>query len=406
MKKILILLGAGTAIPWGAPTTECITKKIINSGKFINNHEIKIGEFIYNELKMHIQVAPELTEKSINFESIINVVEILINNLAKANLILGNGFLEIKPLVENIFNEEYLYNWQKNNEFEGFEKQFILQSIHNEFYNNVKIAIEKYIPNFTNEKNIYNQFLRNLISSLQEEYFLRIYTLNYDNMFPAICTDNSHFFNGFFEKPDRNTKKFKPDISGIITRRNENCFFNLHGSIYYSFWEPDETIEDIPDYYCLCNEPYNFGDPNQSFKNGILFTPFITGFNKIQKTSFEPFKAFSTSFYLDCLDADVVLVIGYSFSDDYINSVLKNSTILKKSHIVIIGSNCENVSEINDKVQNIYNKIYSTGNAPIKRDEFSKKIGLHDYSFSYLPIGFEQFLTNWEQYKNEFHFEK
>lgn len=54
-----------------------------------------------------------------------------------------------------------------------------------------------------------------------------------------------------------------------------------------------------------------------------MLTNIITGYQKTQKVTLSPFRQMYASFDRDCILADEIFIIGYSFGDAHINECLK-----------------------------------------------------------------------------------
>jgi len=157
---------------------------------------------------------------------------------------------------------------------------------------------------------------------------LRIYTTNYDHLWPKIAASTIPFFNGFEDKIQETPfKQLAPNIRRILQDRDSDCYYNLHGSIYFDYKSIDVDTGDKlgkyiyqPDFSVNLREQYGVAHINPS--EGMPVTNIITGYSKVQRTFIEPIKAFHHSLSLDCLDADEVISIGYSYSDHHINRAL------------------------------------------------------------------------------------
>lgn len=65
----------------------------------------------------------------------------------------------------------------------------------------------------------------------------------------------------------------------------------------------------------------------------------ISGYQKTQKSSISPFRQIQSAFDRDCVKANVMYIVGYSFSDTHINESIKNLLISSpESQITIIDS--------------------------------------------------------------------
>ena len=75
--------------------------------------------------------------------------------------------------------------------------------------------------------------------------------------------------------------------------------------------------EDQSNYATYTHESSN---PKEQF----LISNIVAGHHKLQRTNLQPLNAFSYAFQRDCMEADNLFVIGYSFSDIHINRIIRN----------------------------------------------------------------------------------
>jgi hypothetical protein len=57
----------------------------------------------------------------------------------------------------------------------------------------------------------------------------------------------------------------------------------------------------------------------------ILLTNIITGYQKTQRTALSPFRQMLSAFDRDCIEADEIFIIGYSYGDEHINDIIRNA---------------------------------------------------------------------------------
>ena len=112
--------------------------------------------------------------------------------------------------------------------------------------------------------------------------------------------------------------------------RTPLTYFPLHGCIRYSR-EPCNKIR-----FCLTSKELtdlaldnSAGNPNGS----TLFTPIISGYNKLQHVNGKPFVFGTQAFANDLQDSDAIITMGYSYNDPHINSYLAT---FPKSRIISV----------------------------------------------------------------------
>ena len=163
---------------------------------------------------------------------------------------------------------------------------------------------------------------RAFFEKLGHEFEIGIYNLNHDtaalNALPGFAT-------GFDAKGI-----FRPAL--VHQRREWDFLYHLHGSVHFTYrnwadqyakpwieWSPDLTEECIvvlPN--CLKNAELR-GD-----RRVILRSTLIAGGSKLEQIQDEPFQTFYSALPRHASEADAILLAGYSFGDEHINSILAN----------------------------------------------------------------------------------
>jgi hypothetical protein len=151
---------------------------------------------------------------------------------------------------------------------------------------------------------------------------INFYTTNYDEIIQNI------------------TKCKTPNTSDYsIAKHNRRriTFANLHGSIHLSFdiqefqYEICHNNSNIPSHLSNALQCYG-GNPGEQ----MLFTPIITGKNKSQRIMDKYFSHGFVTFANDLSRCNVILIIGYSFSDPHINAILRQYTYNRNVRIIIV----------------------------------------------------------------------
>lgn len=129
----------------------------------------------------------------------------------------------------------------------------------------------------------------------------------------------------------------------------------------------------------------------------ILHAPIITGFKKVQRTLIEPLRAFQISFYLDLMDVEKIIIIGYSFSDPYINNLLLTHQGSKE---IICVDYCDENSDINthfpfQKFVRFFNDF------SFDYEDDQGLITFKEKPFKFYYKGFEKFLAEWKLASNK-----
>jgi hypothetical protein len=170
--------------------------------------------------------------------------------------------------------------------------------------------------------------INNFITKLKENYCLRYYTLNYDNLFLKAVGIEFQQFSKFHVPGDIN---FGYDISTnnivpseVFSKNKEHCCFHLHGSVNYGNSSHTCTFHE--------NEKDAFesrkGYPLEELNTGeiIDLSAFIIGYDKDKIMNLEPYSSFHLRMALDILEADEILILGYAMNDKHINKWLLKLT--------------------------------------------------------------------------------
>ncbi|MBN2890555.1 MAG: SIR2 family protein [Bacteroidales bacterium] len=345
-KREIFLFGAGAVIDWKAPSTPEITKLIRKSGFTLKNSEIKITEFIYQRLRKC-----GYTDSEVNFETIINIIEELIVynseiDTEKRTPSLLKSFLSENDLC-NIYNFSIKggsrkhgyqlqipfgqdYNFSGHAHFDENPNQFFLQHLLAALLTQISNKVSQYsykTPSHSkiNTESIDSVNFRNWLKKIHETSILRLYTLNYDNLFNSILEEeNIHCFDGFYENDDYYSRA---DVLKISSDTESNIHYNLHGSAYWKVLSTDKNQMPNPEIVQLKGIHLQMNDSvaTMQIEKGktLQVSNIITGYQKSQKSKLTPFRQFHSSFDNDCYTADKITIVGYSFNDEHVNEAIK-----------------------------------------------------------------------------------
>ena len=157
---------------------------------------------------------------------------------------------------------------------------------------------------------------------LGQEFDIGVYNLNHDTVALTALPD---FATGFDAKGI-----FRPAL--VHQRPAWNFLYHLHGNVHFTYrnWEDqyakpwiewsqeltEERIVIVPN--CLKNAELR-GD-----RRIVLRSTLIAGGSKLEQIQDEPFQTFYSTLPRHAQEADAILLAGYSFGDEHINSVLAN----------------------------------------------------------------------------------
>jgi len=353
----VILFGAGAVIDWNGPTTPELTSLIRKCGFFIKGGKTTITDFIYQKLIDESDYPVE----QINFETIINVIEELLVYYAEHGL-----RKQLPSLIKSFFNprfEDEIMNYTVISEvgtnryklqFNQIEdkyatwarldtppQQFFLQLLLSELLTQISIRIEKYSYHAPGKSNVItidnaakNLAFQKWAAKLARNGILRMYSLNYDRNF-KILVEKAHpaipVFEGFeCGHTVPYVTYLRPNVQRIIKDDECHTHYNLHGSIFWQIKALNRYGLPLPEYFLTSNAYLEVNTEEfptfQSEKGKTVFlTNVVTGYQKTQRAIFSPFKQMQATLDKDCLFADRIIVIGYSFGDEHINSSIRTA---------------------------------------------------------------------------------
>lgn len=388
----VVITGAGAVIPWGAPSTECLTNLLRNDDVFINEKGEKIGEFLY-ELLLKNRNVYNINPR--NFESILHFIEVLYQYKLPEQASYGSSFRpdEFYILPKRIENR--LKSFEKSNpNFKsdgsrldtayGNEKVILKESYYKELYSHFLFLIKEKVQAYdkVGNNNELNDLFRDFLESLKtNNSILRYYTLNYDYL-PTKLT-GIKFFDGY-------NKKGIIDIPKIKNKNNIDCYYNLHGSFELNF--VGEKSEN-------CDLARTVKDYSGNY---LIPTNIISGYNKVFRIFGDTYFHIYQKFIDDCYNADHIYIIGYSFGDLHINRAIRTAMQKGKAQITYVDklSYCKDNKDYIAKIDSLdigLIKVTSGTDYIFERSllKSANKIKINESGKLYLYLdGTEDFLTS------------
>ena len=314
-KNKLILLGAGAVIDIGGPLTICNNSKI--SKKCCLTHSIlNCGINIQPNIKLIYVIYAELTKTitTPNFEDLINFIENTIvstkypNHLSYSNyykFLRNNLILEIKQ-EKIILNSFYEIDTKEKDTLSIYF--IVMKDLLVEIINLIRERVRQYeCTNNIEFNNKFSSWFNELILNRYKK--VNIYSINYDQ-----------YLFDLISKTNKKIKLAKPDN---IDKNNTLNYYNLHGSINWKISDTNNK-RSYKIEYCDKNEKTDIQVTEIADKFTLL-SPIITGRDKVNKIFSKPFQDFINCFNDDALTADDIYIIGYSFLDNHINSILRKA---------------------------------------------------------------------------------
>jgi hypothetical protein len=364
--SISLILGAGFSKPMGAslgseidsiifdniervyydPVKNEISNNSVSMNRIYHNHnftEIQLINF-YNSLLQYYKSELRLLnnlgmDKSLNFESILAAIE---ND--KSAFEPNNKFLHsfcrtesIKSLIKEQFGE-------------GCQNIFISEVL-TDCYRIFTLLIKKKIEKDIDLNNIYKY--EPLIKFFVNNKRLDVLSLNYDNILEGLLKEHEiSYSDGFSDKttpilfPNLNNNEY--DIEGFsIHNFNQTKvnLFKLHGSFDWG------ELVSIDKFKISVTETVKFNREKKDYllnqDKFLFFEPTIIAGNRRKEEIYlqKPFQDILFSFQMNLLTKNTIIVIGYSFADNGVNSLLINWLERDTSHKIIVIDPYINVAE-------------------------------------------------------------
>jgi hypothetical protein len=331
MKKLLIILGAGSSISLGMPSVSALdeaTRRWAEEWGVYDGERYRPNyyEYAWQALSQHFQDAPRHLMRAPNFELALGLLVGLSNWVIPRphgkplrDMIEHHGTLppffsleQLPPVTPDTFGPSL-----------AVEQQYLF--LIEKLAARMREQCARLADNTIEQRSNY----RALIDALRAEFDVGIYNLNYDN----VAMDAwSSAFTGFSEKVDTDgCRAFDP--LAVHTRREWGFIYHLHGSVHHTLATRDQRHGIFSDGIRWRDDLMSslFVDANpgassildeRSDGNEIPLTTIIAGGYKLDQMLAEPFHSFYASLVRHAHEADAILIGGYGFGDTHVNRAL------------------------------------------------------------------------------------
>lgn len=183
---------------------------------------------------------------------------------------------------------------------------------------------------------------------------ISIVSLNYDDILRE--TVSKQYFNGFAHESSSATFN-----STEFYKRNKTLSY-LHGNIRFGHKLDAFMLSSIPTIdqrICdLMKHEHKLHYLPYSDRKGITFNTFITtGLSKDIALNIEPYNHYYNKFARDIFKSNLLIIIGYSFSDEHVNRLLSSFLCLNNENKILIVDYWKVDKRILSFVDNIFYKI-------------------------------------------------
>lgn len=286
--KIVLFLGAGASAPFGYPTTEQFLENIKKRLK--GNEALLLADLMkvegVSDIEHVLQMLDTLPLVDNNFLKFIKAFPHSIN-IAKASRKISDSINLGLSLREKIYDE-----------------------IFNEYELNPKTRKDAC--------GAYADFFAYLLQQFQEpnQGFI-VFTTNYDRVIEDFCAQSDfRLIDGFMHEPRARVYRWEPKQFEEIGDLSTIKLFKLHGSLSWRRKHNGGIVE-------IQSEQKSSG--RGVYKENILIYPASK-----EKPDIEPFITLYDYFEKHLKEADVLISIGFSFRDEYLNEILNRSLGSKK----------------------------------------------------------------------------
>lgn len=345
-QRITIILGAGAMIDSTAVSTKTLTEKVINNCKkykINDSNDTSLVDAICNNFLQiyNKEISPLLKKCSkmdkltsiISFEDIYHVLELLPNYLNSHGYKSNESAFQIFSIL--------------NQEFKNLKPQNIYGAA-NEIISTINNEIYSYDSEFTDKGKNFSRFFQEIAQNTNLKF--DIFNLNYDTWVEQTL---GNYNDGFVEIPNYENKMKRFDISEYLKSDNRHTISHLHGQICfeypefspkdintYAFQESHNTLYKYVDFSTAKSyreRSIRSSDHTQSGEN-LFRTNIVTGLMKTDKLLWNPLIMYHNKLANSLISNKRLILVGYGFSDLYINNLLLqyNAIHYNKRKIIMI----------------------------------------------------------------------
>ena len=309
--KLLIVLGAGSSIPYGMPSVDEVDELM---KRWSSEWEPAPSEHSNGNVFRTLWETFERYYAANHYGLGPNYERILGEMTALANWLLPPPFGN--PTVSAIAGGTPFeaFGWLRDSSDKFADRKLVLSQqgfLLEKLADHMRARCRAYIPH-SSELSDYGKFF----CRLREHFDIGIYNLNYDTV---AITAWPEAFNGF-----DNWGFFDP--LSVVRRQEWGFIYHLHGSVHncishelarpWIVWKDnlDEQFTDrrIPPV-----------DMAQEFR-AIPLTTLVSGGFKLEQILAEPYQTFYSALVRHVHEAVAILIIGYGFGDLHVNRAIQN----------------------------------------------------------------------------------
>ena len=317
-KRALILTGAGASIPFGAPSTACLTKslqsKILVDSWMRRCGSDRVWSDIFDELANYLHGGAD----AVNFEMVYHCAHELLSTFEPT----PGAVNEFRPILVPFITRQTNFTKEALRQLVIRMVQFI--------YEDLSAASERLRVSLDP--------LSGFLARIREHYVTRVYTTNYDDFALQAAPD---LYTGFDPASIPGAKRF--DHRTFWQATDRDCVCHVHGSVHLSFGDPLPGEPDLGELYWYDHRseaakavPRRVSDDLRPDGGSTVVTPLVTGLDKLSHLQRQPFTHYYGSLARDAMNADIVFVIGSGLGDLHLNTWLKAARRRKRKPPLIL----------------------------------------------------------------------
>ena len=316
--KVCMILGAGSSIEYGVPSTPKLTdqleNRILNDEWVLYKKADETYKLIRNTLKSFL-----INPGGENFEQIFHVID----ELSQASYVVGKSAFDefrylLQPFIE--IKENEILSHSKLTAL-GQKYLYYLYQIVSEACDSPEISVDAF-----------SEFL----NKITRVHTLRIYSLNYDDY---VLQAKPNLYNGF--ERENNGKFNKKEF---FVNNSTSSLFQLHGSIRMGYpdlkYRKNFEMGEIAWFECrnMASKHCNANSSGDRQMNGgeVKLSAVVTGLNKLARLQSFPFNYYYSSLGHDLIESEYVIIAGYGMGDIHVNKWLLEARLANPDLKVII----------------------------------------------------------------------
>lgn len=301
MNRALILMGAGAAIDFGAPSTMKLTKIIEDAVMADQVMQMTSGDKAFQVIKDGLDrylAKPGV----VNFEQIYHCAHELLFTKPPTT----GAYDEFKPIMQPFLADQTGLKEEALRALCGK----IVEVIYEELSARSEAPTWDLGP------------LASFVNGLRASHVTRIYTTNYDD-FPLQAV--ADLYTGYGATVRGGARWF--DIDTFWDQQDRAALLHLHGSVHMGFPHPPGAeigelawFDDRAE--ALKHSSFSGSSPSRMDGTYTLRTSVVTGLEKLSRVQARPLSHYYSALAVDAMRADVVYVIGSGLADLHLNTWL------------------------------------------------------------------------------------